>query len=210
MADKPIFGPREGFCTMETTQKRVILASASPRRRELLTQIGITHEVMPSTVEEGAMPGVDPYDYVSQLSMKKALDVARGARDAVVIGADTVVVFEGHILEKPRDRSDALNMLRRLSGQTHQVLTGVSVVGPSRQDLFVTTTNVTFIDIPTDWLDAYVDSSEPYDKAGAYGIQGQAGLFVERLEGDYYNVVGLPIGPLAATLTRHGVHPRFL
>ncbi len=200
----------EGVVTMKPTQKRVILASMSPRRTELLTQAGITHEVIPSNVIEGTNGREHPDEYVGRLAREKAMDVARDNRDAIVIGSDTVVVLDGTILEKPKDRDDARDMLQRLSGATHEVLTGVSIIGPERQDLFVTTTHVTFIDIPDAWLDGYLDSTEPYDKAGAYGIQGSGGLFVERLEGDFYNVVGLPIRPLVETLERHGVAPRFL
>lgn len=195
---------------MKPTQKRVILASMSPRRTELLTQAGITHEVIPSNVIEGTNGREHPDEYVGRLAREKAMDVARDNRDAVVIGSDTVVVLDGTILEKPKDRVDARDMLQRLSGATHEVLTGVSIIGPERQDLFVTTTHVTFIEIPDTWLDGYLDSTEPYDKAGAYGIQGSGGLFVARLEGDFYNVVGLPIRPLVETLERHGVAPRFL
>ncbi|TCI53706.1 septum formation inhibitor Maf [Exiguobacterium sp. SH1S21] len=200
----------EGVDTMNTTQKRVILASMSPRRTELLKQAGILHEVIPSNVIEGTDGREHPDEYVGRLAREKAMDVARDNRDAIVIGSDTVVVLDGTILEKPNDRDDARRMLKHLSGTTHEVLTGVSIIGPDRHDLFVTTTHVTFIDIPESWLDGYLDSSEPYDKAGAYGIQGSGGLFVERLEGDYYNVVGLPLRPLVETLERHGVSPRFL
>lgn len=195
---------------MKATQKRVILASMSPRRTGLLSQAGINHEVIPSNVVEGANGREHPDEYVGRLAREKAMDVARDNRDAVVIGSDTVVVLDGMILEKPKDRDDARDMLQRLSGMTHEVLTGVSIIGPERQDLFVTTTYVSFIDIPNAWLDGYLDSMEPYDKAGAYGIQGSGGLFVERIDGDFYNVVGLPIRPLVETLERHGVSPRFL
>lgn len=200
----------EGVVTMKSTQKRVILASMSPRRTELLSQAGIEHEIIPSSVIEGTNGHERPDEYVGRLAREKAMDVARDNRDAVVIGSDTVVVLNGVILEKPTDRDEAKRMLGQLSGATHEVLTGVSVIGPERQDLFVTTTYVTFIDLPNEWLEGYLDSPEPYDKAGAYGIQGSGGLFVERLEGDYYNVVGLPIRPLVETLERHGVTPRFL
>lgn len=195
---------------MKPTQKRVILASMSPRRTELLKQAGIAHEVIPSNVTEGTNGRETPAEYVGRLAREKAMDVAREHRDAIVIGSDTVVVLDEVILEKPANREDAHRMLRRLSGSTHEVLTGVSIIGPDRHDLFVTTTHVTFCDIPDAWLEDYLDSTEPYDKAGAYGIQGSGGLFVERIEGDFYNVVGLPIHPLVQTLERHGVNPRFL
>ncbi|MDX5982231.1 Maf family protein [Exiguobacterium profundum] len=194
---------------MNSTQKRVILASMSPRRTELLTKAGIKHEVIPSTVTEGTDGRETPSDYVARLAREKAMDVARQHRDAIVIGADTVVVLNDIILEKSTDREDAKRMLERLSGSTHEVLTGVSIIGAT-QDLFVTTTRVTFSEIPETWLADYLDSTEPYDKAGAYGIQGSGGLFVEGIEGDFYNVVGLPIHPLVKTLDRHGVTPRFL
>ena len=194
---------------MNTTQKRVILASMSPRRTELLRKAGIEHEVIPSNVTEGTDGKESPSEYVGRLAREKALDVARQHRDAIVIGADTVVVLDGVILEKPTDREDAKRMLERLSGSTHEVLTGVSIIGAT-QDLFVTTTHVTFDVIPESWMKDYLDSEEPYDKAGAYGIQGSGGLFVEKIDGDFYNVVGLPIHPLVKTLDRHGVKPRFL
>ncbi len=195
---------------MKPTQKRVILASMSPRRTELLAKAGIHHEVIPSNVVEGVNGREAADEYVGRLAREKAMDVARDNRDAVVIGSDTVVVLDGKILEKPNDREEARRMLGQLSGATHDVLTGVSIIGPERQDLFVTATRVKFIDIPEAWLEGYLDSKEPYDKAGAYGIQGSGGLFVERLEGDYYNVVGLPLQPLVRTLEGHGVTPRFL
>ncbi|WP_214794314.1 MULTISPECIES: Maf family protein [unclassified Exiguobacterium] len=194
---------------MNTTQKRVILASMSPRRTELLRKAGIEHEVIPSNVTEGTDGKESPSEYVGRLAREKALDVARDHRDAIVVGADTVVVLDGVILEKPTDHEDAKRMLERLSGSTHEVLTGVSIIGAT-QDLFVTTTHVTFDVIPESWMEDYLDSEEPYDKAGAYGIQGSGGLFVEKIEGDFYNVVGLPIHPLVKTLDRHGVTPRFL
>lgn len=195
---------------MNATQKRVILASMSPRRTALLNQAGIMHEVIPSSVVEGTDGREHPDEYVGRLAREKAMAVARDNRDAIVIGADTVVVLNGVILEKPSGRDDARRMLTHLSGATHEVLTGVSIIGPDRHDLFVTATAVTFINLPESWLNNYLDSKEPYDKAGAYGIQGSGGLFVERLEGDYYNVVGLPLRPLVETLERHGVSPRFL
>lgn len=169
----------------------LILASASPRRAELLTAAGIEFTVRATDVDETLLPGESPADYVLRLSRSKALAVARPGD--LVLGADTTVVIHDEIAAKPIDHADAKRMLRALSGQWHDVLTGVTLL---RDDMIlsdVDTTRVRFVEISDSELDWYVNTGEPMDKAGAYGIQGLASRFVERIEGNYANVVGLPV-----------------
>lgn len=186
---------------------RLILASASPRRRELLAQAGYVFEVEAAEVDESVRAGEDAGDYVRRLAEEKARAVfarytnptdddeavMNGAPDLAVLGADTTVVCDGEILAKPEDAADAKRMLRRLSGRVHEVLTGVAVATRAGVASGVETTSVTFSEIPEGELDFYCATSEPLDKAGAYGIQGYAARWVPRIEGDYFNVMGLPI-----------------
>ena len=175
---------------------RLILASASPRRRELLRLAGFNFEVRPSTVEEVVLPGEAAEDFARRAAREKALSVAATAPpDSLVLGADTIVVADGEILGKPADREDATRMLRRLAGVTHRVITGVCLVrAPERVEALAhETTFVTFRNLDEQEIAGYVASGEPFDKAGAYGIQGLASKFVTRIEGCYFNVVGLPV-----------------
>ena len=175
---------------------KLILASASPRRRELLAQAGYTFEVQAADVDESVLPGENAGAYVQRLAEEKARAVlARnvGDGDLVVLGADTTVVCDGEILAKPSDAEDAKRMLRKLSGRVHQVLTGVAVVTAAGVVSGIETTSVTFSEIPEAELDLYCATSEPLDKAGAYGIQGYAARWIPRIDGDYFNVMGLPI-----------------
>lgn len=188
------------------TQPRLVLASASPRRTALLTQIGIPHEVVPASIEEAAPYVMTPTEYVTYLSEEKAKTVFDGT---LVLAADTVVAIDEHILEKPADEEDARRMLALLSGRTHFVITGVTLMDQGRTETFAVTTKVRFGELPAAWVDQYVKTSEPYDKAGGYGIQSLGGLFVEAIDGDYYNVVGLPIHPVARHLESFGIHPVF-
>ena len=188
---------------------KIILASASPRRKELLGLMGLSFEVCPSTADEH-IPLCEPADYVSSLSLLKASEVALKHPGALVIGADTVVVSEGEIFGKPKDQLDAVRMLRQLSGNIHSVYTGVSVVrgdenGILYEDTRVTSTQVWFRDLDDEEIERYVLGGEPMDKAGAYAIQGQASMMVDRIEGDYFNVVGLPVCLLGEMLKRAGV-----
>ncbi|MDZ4800394.1 MAG: Maf family protein [Bryobacteraceae bacterium] len=171
---------------------RLVLASASPRRREILQNAGLRFEVRVAGVPEAPLPGESPVDYVRRLAFAKASAVAR-AEDEVVLGADTVVVLDAHILEKPRDAADAARMLRMLSGREHVVVTGFALVGGAEAVVKHAETRVLVAALTNDEIDAYVASGEPMDKAGAYAIQGLASKFIERIDGCYFNVVGLPI-----------------
>lgn len=182
----------------------LILASQSPRRRELLGLTGLDFVVRAADIDESMDPGKAPFDEVSRVSRLKALAVSREKGD-VVIAADTIVVCEGRVLGKPRDEADAFRILSLLSGQRHEVMTGMTVL---RDDELVTHTEVTkihFRDLHPDEIRAYIASGEPMDKAGAYGIQGGAALFADQLEGDYYNVMGLPVCRLAMILRSFGL-----
>lgn len=183
---------------------RLILASNSPRRRELLQNAGFEFDVRPSGIEEIRLPGESPEDFARRLARDKALDVARqSVAGSFVLGADTVVAINGEILEKPIDATDAARMLRALSGRTHRVITGVCLVRAPQSVLAWTheTTSVTFRNLTEEEIGSYVASGESFDKAGGYAIQGLASRFIPRIEGCYFNVVGLPI-PLVYELVR--------
>ncbi len=192
--------------------KKVILASASPRRRELLNQVGIDPVIMPSHVEE-VIASTEPDQVVMELSVQKAEDVAATYRgqDVVVIGADTVVVADGKILGKPKDREDAIRMVTLLAGRSHQVYTGVTLVfcGADRGKdgktvTFAEETEVWIYPMDRTQVERYVDTGEPMDKAGAYGIQGYFAAYIQGIRGDYTNVVGLPVGRVCQTLFAEG------
>ncbi len=172
---------------------RLILASASPRRAHLLAAAGFAFDVRPVEVDEAPLPGEDPAAYVSRLAVLKALSCDGAGDDVVIVAADTTVVVAGEILGKPADEPDARRMLRLLSGAEHQVLTGVAVRRGARVVSAVEVTRVRFLALDETDVDWYVGTGEPLDKAGAYGIQGLASRFVDRLEGSCSNVVGLPV-----------------
>jgi nucleoside triphosphate pyrophosphatase len=222
----------------------LVLASASPRRRELLTQAGFTFSIHPAHIPEDPKPNEDPVAYVVRLAREKAQTVfnqltavgapglasetwettklgapsiSRSVRNGwetteaiasaqrasappqVVLGADTTVTIDGHILGKPEDPADAARMLRMLSGRTHRVITGVAVVTAARTEVAAEVTGVKFLTLSEEEIAAYIATGEPMDKAGAYAIQGRAARWIPRIEGDYFNVVGLPIA-LVSTL----------
>ena len=184
---------------------RVILASASPRRRELLRQIGIHPEVDPPDVDESSRPGEPPDRYVERIARAKVGAVAdRYGRDAVIIGADTTVVIDDVILGKPADAEDAATMLRRLAGRTHDVYTGVAVTRDRRTESAVARTAVRLIELGDADIDAYVAGGEPLDKAGGYALQGAASMFVDAVDGPVDNVIGLPRVLTAGLLERVG------
>ncbi len=180
---------------------KFILASASPRRRELLEQVGAEFEVIPAQGEE-KITSNKPQDAVLELSARKAREVAGRLQeaDAVVLGADTVVAFGGNILGKPRDEADAARILSLLSGNTHSVYTGVTVIvlqgGERKEYSFYEETEVTMYPMTEQQISSYIRTGEPMDKAGAYGIQGKGAVFVEKIQGDYNNVVGLPVAKI--------------
>lgn len=187
--------------------RKVILASASPRRADLLTQLGLSFRTSPVDIDETPIPGEAAADYVGRLSRDKARAGFRREEEAnaLVLGSDTTVVLDGRILGKPADREEARMMLLALSGRTHQVMTGVALASHSGTDVRVSTTDVTFRTLDEREVDAYCDTGEPMDKAGAYGIQGRGGAFVTSITGSYSAVVGLPLDVTAALLTRAGL-----
>ena len=172
---------------------RLILASASPRRAELLRAAGIEFDTQPADVDESVHAGETPDAYVRRVAVAKARVITAGAPDAIVLAADTTVVVDHHILAKPENDDDARRMLRLLSGRSHDVLTGVCVAHGDRIDTRVETTRVVFAPLSAAEVDWYVASGEPADKAGGYAIQGLASRFVTRIDGSYSNVVGLPV-----------------
>lgn len=181
---------------------RLILASASPRRRELLTQIGLTFTVVTADLDETPLPGEDHLTYTLRLAEAKARVVLALHADATVVGADTIVTIDGQLLGKPADAADAARMLRLLAGRTHQVTTGVAVLAAGSTRTFAETTDVTFAAMTDADIAAYIATGEPMDKAGAYAIQGRAAQWIPRIEGDYSNVVGLPLARVRETLLR--------
>jgi len=192
----------------------LVLASASPRRRELLAQAGFTFTVHPAHIPEDPLEGEDPIAYVTRLAREKAQVVFRALsaennakqesdsepEALVVLGADTTVTLDDEILGKPEDAADAARMLRRLSGRTHRVITGVAVVSAQGVEVAAEATAVRFLTLSDQEIDAYVATGEPMDKAGAYAIQGLAARWIPRIEGCYFNVVGLPLALVAAML----------
>jgi septum formation protein len=175
----------------------LILASASPRRRELLTQAGLTFEIHAAHIDESRLPNEPADKYVQRLALEKAQAIHILHPTATILGADTTVVLDTEIMNKPTNPADAARMLRALANRTHQVYTGIAVVTATTQRVHLETTNVTFSEVSEPDLAAYIASGDPLDKAGAYGIQGFAARWIPRIEGDYFNVVGLPI---AATI----------
>ena len=178
---------------------KLILASQSPRRRELLGLLGLPFEIRVPNADETMEPGKEPAQQVALVSRRKAEATPRD-EDTVVIAADTIVVCDGKILGKPKDREDAVRMLRLLSGRTHQVMTGMTVLYGNKVTNCTEVTQVTFRALCDREILRYVDSGEPMDKAGAYGIQGGAALFAQGICGDYFNVVGLPVCRLVQVL----------
>jgi septum formation protein len=186
----------------------LILASASPRRRELLSQAGFSFQIVPADIDERVHADEDPVAYVTRLAREKAQAVFSGLAtenaDAVVLGADTTVIVDDQILGKPADAADAARMLRLLAGRRHRVATGVAVVRAGAVESAAEVTTVEFLPMSEEEIAAYVATGEPMDKAGAYAIQGRAARWIPRIEGCYFNVVGLPLALVSALLKAAG------
>ena len=187
---------------------RVILASQSPRRRELLNLIGIAHEVQPADIDESYLPDETPKSHCERLARGKVTALGLD-HDVVTIGSDTIVVVDGDVLGKPRDRAHATEMLRRLSGREHIVMTGVAVGWRGQVVSGVEEVGVKFRSIGDDVIARYIDTGEPMDKAGAYGIQGYGATIVERVDGDYFAVMGLALGKLIDLCRQAGLRYDF-
>lgn len=191
-------------------RRNVILASSSPRRHELLKLIGVAHEVRPADVDESMRGGETPSGYAERLAREKAEIVAAAAKERdVVIGADTVVVIDGRVLGKPINEQQAAAMLESLGGRTHIVVTAVAVVADSMTSSAVEEVTVTFRPLTAEQITSYIATGEPMDKAGAYGIQGYGATIVERVEGDYFAVMGLPLARLVRLLADRGISYEF-
>lgn len=191
---------------MFETNQKLVLASASPRRKELLSMLGIPFDVLTSDVVETSVQATTMQEYVKGVALLKTRDVAKKVPDATVIGADTIVVFENELLHKPTTREEAISHLSRLSGKRHAVMTAVAIVEPNGQEtVFVEETTVVFNNLSQALVKAYVATNDPFDKAGGYGIQTAGTLLVERIEGDYNNVVGLPLAALFAQLVARNI-----
>lgn len=179
-------------------KRKIILASASPRRKELLQKLDLDFTVCPADIDESRLPDEDAATYPLRTAVQKAMAVAKTTEDAVIIAADTVVVIDDDILGKPRDKAEAKAMLQRLSGREHIVVTGIGVVDPltGRTLSASEQTIVYFYPLEEEEIDAYIASNECMDKAGSYGIQGKGSLLVRKIDGDYFNVMGLPLSKL--------------
>ncbi|MBT8057056.1 MAG: septum formation inhibitor Maf [Gammaproteobacteria bacterium] len=194
-----------------TEHDDLVLASASPRRRELLRQIGMRFRVAPAEVDETVKDGEEPGEYVLRLAREKALSILRRDQALLpVLGADTSVILSGEILGKPADRAEAADMLGRLSGNTHQVYSAVAVALPGEERVFdrLNITRVTFAPLEPEWIQAYIDTGDPMDKAGAYGVQGHAAERISRIEGSFSGVMGLPLYETAQLLETARCYPR--
>jgi septum formation protein len=186
----------------------LVLASASPRRRELLAQAGFAFQVHPADIPEDPLPNEDPIAYVTRLAREKAEAVfaelaTNSSTQLQVLGADTTVTLDNLILGKPQDPADAARILRLLSGRTHRVITGLALVSATATDLAVESTTVEFLALSEQEIAGYIATGEPMDKAGAYAIQGRAARWIPRINGCYFNVVGLPIARVSALLKSH-------
>ena len=193
------------ICVISRT---IILASASPRRKEILEKTGLKFKVDESDYEEKTDPGLKPHDLARFLSREKARDVARRHRNALVIAADTIVVLRGRLFGKPRNEEHAKEMLKALSGKAHSVITGFTIIDTAgKKELSRSVeSKVFFKRLSADEIEAYIRSGEPLDKAGAYGIQGLGAVMVKKIEGDFFNVMGLPLDALAESLKKFGVN----
>ena len=178
-------------------QERLLLASASPRRREILRNLGFEFEVLPSNVDESEVPWSDPVESAKLLAEIKAIDAQKTRPRKTIIAADTIVLCEGQVMGKPSSSEDAAEMLGTLSGRMHEVVTGIALITPPNLRIIeAESTKVFFRKLSPEEISRYISTREPFDKAGAYAIQGFASAFIDRIEGDYFNVVGLPVARL--------------
>lgn len=192
----------------ELNQKKLVLASASPRRKKLLKELGFQFEVIPSTIEEYVPPGTLPDDAVKTLALQKAQDISNTLKyPAIIIGADTTVVINNESLGKPRDTQEAFEMLKLLSGNTHTVITGIAIIDNSNNKSIVDSvySEVTFKKLSDEEIVNYIKTKEPMDKAGAYAIQGIGSIFIEKIQGCYSNIVGLPVPRLNEILKQFDI-----
>jgi septum formation protein len=182
----------------------IVLASASPRRQELLKNAGIPFSVRPANLQEVRRPNEDPRAFAERMAREKANAVHKSMPNACILAADTVVVVDDHVLGKPDSAADAARMLRLLAGRQHKVITGVCLLGSGFEDVRSEMTAVQFNPLTDGEIQEYISTGEPMDKAGAYGIQGLASRWISRIEGDYFNVVGLPVALVWQMLRQHG------
>lgn len=183
----------------------IILASASPRRKEILQNTKLKFEIEKSDIEEIILENESPEDMVIRLAYEKAFDVAKKNKDKLVIGADTIVALDNEVLGKPKDKQEAYQMIKKLSNKTHKVITGISLINLKENKVIkdYVVSCVTFKDLSEDSIKDYINTNESLDKAGAYGIQGYGALLVDNIQGDYFNIVGLPISKLSDLLKDH-------
>ena len=184
---------------------KVILASASPRRKEILQNTKLNFDIQKSDIEEVILENESPESMVVRLAYEKAFDVAKRNTDRLVIGADTIVALDNEVLGKPKDQNEAYQMIKRLSNKTHKVITGISLINLKENKIIkdYVVSFVTFKDLSEDSIKDYINTNESLDKAGAYGIQGYGALLVKNIQGDYFNIVGLPISRLSDLLKNH-------
>ena len=185
---------------------KIILASTSPRRKELLSRLGLVFETEESGYEEEMRLELDPEKLAEHLSFHKAKPVSDRNPDAIVIAADTFIVFQGKYLGKPKGEEEARNMLKELSGKRHEIITGVTVMDKDKTISFVSKADVYMKDLSLETIDNYIKTGEPMDKAGAYAIQGKGAVLIEKMEGDFFGAVGLPIGRLSEELKKFGIN----
>lgn len=192
---------------MKKKNKKLVLASASPRRVELLKMLGCKFQIIPSKVKEKISPSLSPAENARRISRFKALDIASKISEGIIIAADTEAILDKKILGKPKSKKEAYLMLKKLSGKEHLVITGIAVVDAKTKKIIqdVVITKVKFRKLNKNLIERYVASSEPLDKAGAYGIQGKGAFLVESIKGDYFNVVGLPLNALNQLLEKFGI-----
>lgn len=186
---------------------KLILASKSPRRKEILKNAGYEFEISETNADESVSDNTSPFDMPVLISKIKA-NAVKFNENEVILAADTIVISSGKAFGKPKDKNDAIKMLKTLSGKTHNVATGITIKSKSKEKSFSVITKVSFFKLSNEEIEKYVNSNEPYDKAGAYGIQGKAALFIKKINGDYLNVVGLPISQIYKALAEFDIFPK--